>query len=238
MRLLLLSNAKREGMGYLEHASAFLRDFLAPPAVSEVLFVPYAGVGKTPEQFAGQVRPVFAAMGIEVTGIHAAADPVAAVRSAQAIAVGGGNTWMLLRELRKRQLLPEIRHRVLAGAPYVGWSAGANIACPTIKTTNDMPICDPGGLDALALVPFQINAHYLHGNPPGFKGETREERIAEFGALHPRTWVAGLREGTGLRVEGGAIRLLGEAQCRIFRHGREPREVGAGDDIGFLLEQG
>ena len=235
MRLLLLSNAKREGMGYLEHASAFLRDFLAPPAVREVLFVPYAGVGKTPEQFVEQVRPVFAAMGIELTGIHAAADPVAAVRSAQAIAVGGGNTWKLLRELRERQLLPEIRNRVLAGAPYVGWSAGANIACPTIKTTNDMPICDPGGFDALGLVPFQINPHYLHGNPPGFKGETREERITEFGVLHPRTRVAGLREGTGLLVDGGTIRLLGEAECRVFRHGEPPRELRAGDDFSFLL---
>jgi dipeptidase E len=237
MRLLLLSNAKRAGLGYLEHAAGFLRDFYGG-AVGEVLFVPYAAVGKTPEASVAQVRPVFDSLGIRVTGIHAAADPVSAARDAEAVVVGGGNTWKLLRDLRRHELLPVIRARVLAGMPYAGWSAGTNVACPTIMTTNDMPICDPGGFDAMALLPFQINPHYLHGNPPGFKGETREERIAEFGVLHPRTWVAGLREGTGLRVEGGSIRLLGEAQCRIFRHGREPREVGAGDDIGFLLEQG
>ena len=114
-------------------------------------------------------------------------------------------------------------------------SAGTNITCPTIMTTNDMPICDPGGFDALALIPFQINPHYLHGNPPGFKGETREERITEFGVLNPRAWVAGLREGTAFIVEDGAIRLVGEAPCRIFRHGQAPRELDPGADVSFLL---
>jgi dipeptidase E len=236
MKLLLLSNAKREGMGYLEHAQGYLRDFLRD-GVREVLFVPYAAVTKTHDQFVEQIRPVFKTLGIGVTGIHATPDPRAAVRAAQAIVVGGGSTWRLLRELRLAGLLPVIRNRVFAGMPYVGWSAGTNVTCPTIMTTNDMPICDPGGFDALALVPFQINPHYLHGNPPGHKGETREERIAEFGVLHPRTWVAGLREGTGFLVDNGAISLLGEAQCRIFRHGETPRELGPGDDFGFLLRE-
>ena len=235
MRLLLLSNAKREGMGYLEHARGYVQAFFGD-AVREVLFVPYAAVTKSYDQFVEQARPVFASLGISVRGIHAVADPRKAVRGAQAIVVGGGSTWRLLRELRLAGLLPAIRSRVVAGMPYVGWSAGSNIACPTIMTTNDMPICDPGGFDALALIPFQINPHYLHGNPPGFKGETREERINEFGVLHPRTWVAGLREGTGFLVENGTITLLGEAQCRIFRHGETPRELGAGDDFGFLLQ--
>jgi len=235
VRLLLLSNAKREGMGYLEHARGYFQAFLGE-AVREVLFVPYAGVTKSHDQYVEQVRPVFESLGMRMTGIHAARDPCEAVRNAQAIVVGGGSTWRLLRELRLAELLPVIRNRVVAGMPYAGWSAGSNIACPTIMTTNDMPICDPGGFDALALVPFQINPHYLHGNPPGFKGETREERINEFGVLHPRSWVAGLREGTGLLVEDGAIRLLGEAQCRIFRHGDAPRELGADDDFGFLLK--
>lgn len=235
MRLLLLSNAKREGMGYLEHAAGYLRDFFGGE-VREILFVPFAGVTKTNDQFVEQIKPVFGSLGIGVTGIHAVPDAVAAVRKAQAVVVGGGSTWKLLRELRERRLLPAIRNRVLAGMPYAGWSAGTNVTCPTIMTTNDMPICDPGGFDALALIPFQINPHYLHGNPPGFKGETREERIAEFGVLHPRTWVAGLREGTGFLVEDRSIRLLGEAQCRIFMHGAEPRELSAGDDFAFLLE--
>ncbi len=235
MRLLLLSNAKREGMGYLEHARGHLKSFFGD-TIREVLFVPYAGVTKSHDQYVEQVRPVFESLGIGVTGIHAARDPCEAVRDAQAIVVGGGSTWRLLRELRLAELLPVIRNRVVAGMPYAGWSAGSNIACPTIMTTNDMPICDPGGFDALALIPFQINPHYLHGNPPGFKGETREERINEFGVLHPRAWVAGLREGTGFLVEDGAITLLGEAQCRIFRHGDTPRELGPDDEFGFLLK--
>jgi dipeptidase E len=235
VRLLLLSNAKREGMGYLEHARGYFQAFLGE-SVREILFVPYAAVTKSHDQFVEQARPVFESLGVGVSGIHAARDPREAVRNAQAIVVGGGSTWRLMRELRLAELLPAIRNRVVAGVPYAGWSAGSNIACPTIMTTNDMPICDPGGFDALALVPFQINPHYLHGNPPGFKGETREERINEYGVLHPRSWVAGLREGTGFLVEDGAITLLGEAQCRIFRHGEIPRELGAGDDFGFLLQ--
>ena len=222
-------------MGYLEHARGYFQAFLGE-SVREILFVPYAAVTKTHDQFVEQVRPVFESLGIGVSGIHTTRDPPAAVRNAQAIVVGGGSTWRLMRELRLGGLLPAIRNRVVAGMPYAGWSAGSNIACPTIMTTNDMPICDPGGFDALALIPFQINPHYLHGNPPGFKGETREERINEFGVLHPRSWVAGLREGTGFLVEDGAIKLVGEAQCRIFRHGEIPRELAVGDDFGFLLQ--
>lgn len=236
MRLLLLSNSRYEGMGYLEHAREQLRAFFGP-AVKEVLFVPYAAVTVTPEAYAGMVRSAFEALGIGVKSIHTESDPREAVRSAQAVVVGGGNTWRLLRELRQAGLLPAIRERVLAGMPYVGWSAGTNVTCPTIKTTNDMPICDPGGFDALGLIPFQLNPHYLHGNPPGFKGETREQRITEFGVLHPNVWVAGLREGTGFVIEDGKIGLFGEAQCRIFRHGTEPRELNPGDDFSFLLQE-
>ena len=235
MRMLLLSNGKHEGMGYLEHAAGYLRDFLGD-AVDEILFVPYAAVTKTYDQFVDQIRPVFGNLGVRVASVHGG-DALDRVRQAQAVVVGGGSTWKLLREVRAGGLLPAIRERIAAGMPYAGWSAGANLACPTIKTTNDMPICDPGGFDALALIPFQINPHYLHGNPPGFKGETREERIAEFCALHPRTWVAGLREGTGLRIEGDAVQFLGSASCRIFRHGEAPRELDADDDFGFLLQR-
>jgi len=235
MHLLLLSNSRHGGMPYLEHAAAMLRAFL-PTIVRQVLFVPYAAVTKTHYEYVDEVRPAFERLGADVIGIHRAHDPVQAVREAQAIVIGGGNTWNLLRELRAHRLLPIIRQRVFAGVPYIGWSAGANVACPTVMTTNDMPICDPGGLDALALVPFQINPHYLHGNPEGFKGETREERLREFGLLHPRVWVAGLREGTALRIENASIELLGEATCRVFRGLEAPREVKPGDDVEFLLQ--
>ena len=235
MRLLLLSNSQREDMGYLEHAQGFLREFLAR-LPSEVLFIPYAAVTKPYDDYVAQVQSAFGALGIRVRGLHADADPVEAVRKAPVIVVGGGNTWKLLREVRSQQLLPAIRDRVAAGVPYIGWSAGSNLAGPTIMTTNDMPICDPGGFDALGLVPFQVNPHYLHGNPPGFKGETREERITEFGVLQPRVWVAGLREGTGLRIEDGRAQLVGDGQCRVFRHGEAPRELDASDNFDFLLE--
>lgn len=235
MQLLLLSNAKREGMAYLEHATIYLREFFGA-SVNEILFVPFARVNERYDEFVDQVRPVFAAIGLSVKGIHTVPDPIAAANGAEAIVIGGGNTWKLLRDLREMNLLVPIRNRVLTGAPYAGWSAGANIACPTLMTTNDMPICNPGSFGALGLVPFQINPHYLHGNPPGFKGETREERISEFSALHPGVWTAGLREGTGLIVEDGAVRLVGDAPCRVFRHGLAPRELTAQDDFGFLMD--
>lgn len=237
MRLLLLSNSKREGSGYLEWALPHLADFFRPK-VSKILFVPYAGASFGPDEYLEKVRPPFAQIGIEVESVHTAADPVAAVMAAQAVVVGGGSTWKLLRDVRQQRLLRAIRTRALAGMPYSGWSAGANLACPSIMTTNDMPICDPGGFDALGLVPFQINPHYLHGNPPGFKGETREERINEFHALQPRVWVAGLRECNGFRLEGGALSLFGEGgTCRIFRGGAAPAEIEPGGDVQFLMEE-
>ncbi|WP_157557726.1 dipeptidase PepE [Intrasporangium oryzae] len=236
MRLLLISNAKRDGTGYLEHAAGEVADFL-PDDVERLLFVPFAAVTRSADEYLDLVRPVFAATGREIIGIHDAADQVAAVERAEAIVVGGGNTWELLRRVRQRHLLEPIRERVRGGVPYVGWSAGANLACPTIMTTNDMPIVQPGPLDALDLVPFQINPHYLHGNPPGFHGETRETRIAEFCALHRGVWVAGLHEGAMLRVDGDRLELRGDAPCRVFRWGVESFEVAPGGDVSFLARR-
>lgn len=238
MRLLLLSNAKREGSAYLEWALTHFSDFFKPAAVSRIVFVPFAGVTAEPDAYVDKVRPVFAQMGIEVDGVHRFSDPVAAVHAAQAVVVGGGSTWKLLRDVRCLRLLRAIRQRALNGMPYAGWSAGANLACPTIMTSNDMPICDPGGFDALGLVPFQINPHYLHGNPPGFKGETREERITEFCAVNRSVWVTGLREGTGLGLVDKQLTLVGDGgDCRIFRYGQEPREIAAGADVQFLMAE-
>lgn len=238
MRLLLLSNAKREGSGYLEWAQPHLGEFFRDAGVSRILFVPFAGVTTAPDAYVEKVRPAFASFGIAVDGVHQAADPVAAVHTAQAVVVGGGSTWKLLRDVRALRLLRAIRQRALDGMPYAGWSAGANLACPSLMTSNDMPICDPGGFDALGLVPFQINPHYLHGNPPGFKGETREERITEFCAVNRGVWVAGLREGTGFRVEGDRLGLLGDGgDCRIFRHGQAPFEMAPGADVQFLMNE-
>lgn len=233
MRLLLLSNSTNPGQGYLDHARDALRDFLGT-SVREVLFVPYAGIRLSYDAYADRVGAVFEALGYRLTSLHTAADPVAAVRRAEAVAVGGGNTFHLVHALHTSGVMPALRERVRDGVPYMGWSAGSNVACPTLRTTNDMPIIAPPSFETLGLVPFQINPHYLDAHPDRHMGETREERIQEFCLVNPGMTVAGLREGSLLRREGEALHLLGEKPMRLFRHGTDPREVPPGD-VGFLL---
>jgi dipeptidase E len=232
MRLLLLSNSKNVGQQYLEHAAGTIRDFLQ--GVGTVLFVPYAGVRVSWDDFTATVRGKFAEFGVGVTGIHTAPDPVAAVRGAEAVVVGGGNTFHLLKTMHERGLVGAIAERVRAGAPFVGWSAGSNVACPTIRTTNDMPVVQPPTLDAMGLVPFQINPHYLDTHPAGHGGETREERILEFLEANPGMTVVGLREGSILRREGGRLTLLGAKPARIFLKGTAAREIEPGDVSDLL----
>jgi dipeptidase E len=234
MRLLLLSSSRKGESGSLEYAKPIMGEFLGG-RVRRALFVPYARVIGGYQAYLAQVRTVFGELGCEVDGLHEAENPIRAVEQSEAIVVGGGNTWHLAREVHRLMLSGPIRRVVRAGTPYLGWSAGSNLACPTFQTTNDMPICEPLGLDALGLIPFQINPHYLHGNPPGFHGETREERIREYLALHPGVWVVGLREGTMFRVESGSVRLLGDQPCRVFRAGEEARELDPESSFDFLL---
>src|SRR5204863_2858794 len=160
----------------------------------------------------------------ELASVHTSDDPCQAMQTAEAIIVGGGYTFHLLHHLYQRGLMETIRARVSAGVPYIGWSAGSNIACPTIKTTNDMPIIEPSSFAALGLVPFQINPHYLDAHPEGHQGETREERLLEFIEVNPAITVVGLREGSMLRIEGTTIRLIGDRPVRIFMHGEEAQE--------------
>jgi dipeptidase E len=232
MRLLLLSNSKNVGQGYLEHAAPELRQFLT--GVRTALFVPFAAVRVSWDDFTASVRAKFGELGVAIDGIHAAPDPAAAVRTAEAIVVGGGNTFQLLKAMHECGLVTAIAERVRAGAPFVGWSAGSNVACPTIRTTNDMPIVEPPTLRAMGLVPFQINPHYLDTHPSGHGGETREERILEFIAANPDVDVVGLREGSLLRLDGERLELLGPKPARIFRSGREAREVEPGP-VQFLM---
>ena len=173
--------------------------------------------------------------GVLLAGIHRQANPVEAVRQTEAIFIGGGNSFRLLDALYRHGLIDVIRERVLAGVPYLGISAGSNVACPTIRTTNDMPIIQPPDFAAFDLIPFQINPHYLDAHPEGHQGETREERILEFIELNPAAAVAGLREGCMLRVEGDSINLIGEKSLRVFRKGEAPRELTARDSLSFLL---
>jgi dipeptidase E len=220
-RLLLISNSTLHGGGYLEHAETEIRSFLRE--VQRVLFVPYALFDR--DQYAATAQRCFARMGYELSSIHAAANPVKAVSETEAIFIGGGNTFRLLRALYDQDLLGPIRERVAAGMPYVGSSAGSNVATPTIKTTNDMPIVQPPSFDALGLVSFQINPHFLDPDPNSkHMGETREERLRQF-LEENDTPVVGLREGAILRIENGEIVLRGSTGARIFRKGMEPVEV-------------
>ena len=234
MRLLLLSNSKNFGMGYLEHAEGLIRDFLGD-RVEKVLFVPFAAVRASYDQFAATVGKRFEELGYGLESVHAAPDAKAAVAAAQAVVVGGGNTFHLLACLYETDLLEAIRSRARAGTPYIGWSAGANIAGPTIKTTNDMPIVQPPSLDALGLVPFQINPHYTDNVVPNHSGETRAERIMEFTAVNPGVPVVGLREGSTLRVEGSNMELIGEKKARVFVGGRDPEDFAPRATLQFLL---
>ncbi len=233
MRLLLISNSTNAGEEYLKYPVGNIRDFLGN--VKEVLFVPYAAVTFSYDDYVRKVQARFDEFGVKVRGVHEFADPLTQVAKAEAIVVGGGNTFALTKKMQEQGLVQAIRERVLAGVPYVGWSAGSNVACPTICTTNDMPIVQPWSFNVTGLIPFQINPHYLDHNPAGHAGETREQRIEEFIEANPAMWVAGLREGCMLRVEGSKLELIGPRPLRIFKHGRQPRELNAGDDLQFLM---
>ncbi|APW38719.1 dipeptidase E [Rhodoferax koreense] len=223
MNLLLLSNSRSPDGGYLTHAGAAIGEIAAGRKTA--VFVPYAGVTIGWDDYTQRVVDVFAPLGIAVTSVHQASDPQAAVRQAEIIVVGGGNTFNLLKCCREAGLLPLIAARVRAGAAYIGWSAGANLAGPTIRTTNDMPIVDPGGFDALGLVSFQLNPHFTNALPAGHQGETREQRLAEFLVANPSAKVVGLPEGDWLRVRDAQVHLHGPWPASIFVGGQAVRSV-------------
>ncbi len=234
MRLLLLSNSTSHGQGYLDHAMPEVTDFFG--TVKRILFVPYALFDV--EAYTAKARERFAAAGIEVEGLVPGTEGLKQMERAEGIFVGGGNTFRLLDRLQRSGLLEPIRDRVERGMPYMGASAGSNLACPTIKTTNDMPIIEPPSFGALGLIPFQINPHYLDPSPDStHMGETRETRIREF--LEENTiQVLGVREGAWLRREEDRLGLGGANGARLFRPGQEPVEYEPGAELDFLLQGG
>ncbi len=226
-RLLLISNSTQHGRGYLDHAEAEVRALLA--AGQRVLFVPYALYDR--DTYAETARARFEKMGYTLESIHRAADPQKAVQHAEALFIGGGNTFRLLKALHDYGLLDLIRGRAEGGMPYIGSSAGTVVTCPTIKTTNDMPIVEPPSLAALGLLRFQINAHYIDPDPSStHMGETREVRLREF-LEENSTPVVGIREGSMLWVENGTVMLKGTTGAKIFRRGETPREVTPGNMV-------
>lgn len=233
MKLLLISNSTNAGEEYLKYPIEDIGKHLA--CANEVLFIPYAGVTFSYDEYEARVQKRFDEIDIAVRSVHREADPVAAVMRAEAIVVGGGNTFMLTKMMQEQGLIAAIRERLALGVPYVGWSAGANMACPTMRTTNDMPIVEPASFDAIGAVKFQINPHYLDANPDGHAGETREQRLEEFIEVNRDIYVVGLREGCMLRVDDGKLSLKGKRPMRVFHYGQVPVEVNAGDDLSFLM---
>jgi dipeptidase E len=219
MELLLLSSS-RTPAGYLTDYLPEIRAFAG--GIRRALFVPFAAVRLPWEEFA---RRVAEASGFALTIAGEASD----LNDYELIIVGGGNTFQLLKQCRERGVLQAIHSRVSQGkAKYLGWSAGANLACPTIKTTNDMPIVDPGSLEALGLIPFQVNPHYVSVSLPGHHGETRDERLEEFAHANPDLPVIGLPEGDWIRVAGNSIELRGPHRATWFEGARPPTPIGAG----------
>jgi dipeptidase E len=230
--LMLLSNSFSPGRGALEHAMDALASLFAD--CRHVLFVPYAG--SNPDAYTEAMREILATLGLHVTGAHRAPDPLAALEKADAAFVGGGNAFRLLHAVQRNGLLAAISERVRAGMPYLGVSAGANLACPTIRTTNDMPIVQPASLHALGLIPFQINPHYPDAHrdgPPAVAA--RDQRLGEF-LEENDVPVLGLCEGTWLHVRDATrAHLAGTTSARLLTRGREPRELQPGDDLTDLL---
>ena len=235
MRLLLISNSTNAGEAYLDYPKQYIRDFLGKERL-RCLFIPYAGVSISFDDYEARVRERFAEIGHDVSSIHHASDPVEAVSNADAIVVGGGNTFQLIKLIQEYGLIGPVRKKVLGGTPFVGWSAGSNVCCPTIRTTNDMPILEPESFNAFNLIPFQINPHYTDLNPPGHAGETREDRIMEYLAANPGDTVLGLREGCMFQVEENQMKLIGNRPVRLFRLGQTPVELDRNHDFSEFLK--
>lgn len=236
MHLLLLSNSTNHSSGYLAHA---LDETLAHLRGRRLTFVPYALADHA--VYTATVRDALAPHGVEVQGLHEHADVLSGIDEAEAVFVGGGNTFRLLATLQRTGALERLRERVRRGMPYIGASAGTNIAAPTIRTTNDMPIVEPPSFEALGLVPFQINPHYLDADPRStHNGETRAQRLTEF-LEENRVDVLGLREGTWLRITeavatigGTAVSPTAPGPAVLFRRGQAPQEVAG--DVSALLD--
>ena len=225
MQLLLLSNSTLPGEPFFQWPRPYVQAFLQ--GTKRLGFIPYAAPGDQQQTYAEKVAEVFSSIGIELRSLHVERDPAKALKDVDAIAIGGGNSFLLLRHLLRSGLLRIIAEAVKEGMPYLGWSAGSNVACPTIMTTNDMPIVEPPSMRAMHLIGFQINPHYTEATIPGHGGESRDQRIAEFLSLNPEMPVAGLYEGSLLHLEGSKMSVHGNGM-KLFRKGKEPKPVAGG----------
>lgn len=209
-----------KGQPYLEWPKEYLKDFLQ--SVKKVAFVPYAGVTMSYDEYTNSVIKAFDGFGLEIIGVHSVEDKIGLIREADCIMVGGGNTFSLLSTLQKEKLVNPINEAVSKGSRYVGWSAGSNMACPTLKTTNDMPIEQPESFNALGLISYQINPHFTNATIPNHGGESRELRIREYLVRNPDSIVVGLPEGMLIEVNGEDTELKGTGEALLFKAGKQP----------------
>lgn len=232
----MISNSTNAGEPYLEYPMPYISDFLSTKNLL-CAFIPYAGVTISFDDYTKKVRERFKEIGHSIVSVHEEPSPAELIKKADVVVVGGGNTWQLLKIVQEQGLIELVRKEIYSGKPYIGWSAGSNLCSPTIRTTNDMPVIEPGNFNAFNLVPFQINPHYLDANPDGHAGETREARIEEFIEINRNIYVIGLREGTMLKAEGDKLELIGPRPARLFHFGKTPAELKPGSDLSFLLKE-
>ncbi|WP_169973062.1 MULTISPECIES: dipeptidase PepE [unclassified Campylobacter] len=232
-KALLLSSSGYKDTGYLNHCRPWINEFLTEHGVcdEEVLFIPYAGVRRTNDEYELKVQDCLQNKNIK--SIHRFNDPKQAVKNAKAISIGGGNTFVLLYYLYKYDLVDAIREKVEAGTPYFGWSAGANVAGSTIMTTNDMPIIMPKLFDALNIFPHQINPHFISGKIAGHNGESREERLEEFLIVNQESIIYALPEGVGLKIAGNSAKILGNDAVLKMRYKKDTESIAVGDSFTF-----
>ncbi|QLE01882.1 dipeptidase PepE [Galbibacter sp. BG1] len=231
-KLIIASTSTVHGGKYLGYIKPTLADFFKD--TDEIIFVPYARPGGiSHDEYTAIAQKAFAEIGKKITGLHTFDNPIEALETAKAVFTGGGNTFLLVSQLYKFEVMPFLRQRIFEGLAYFGTSAGANITGLTMQTTNDMPIIYPPSFKTLGAIPFNINPHYL--DPvPGNKhmGETRETRINEFHKINPQP-VVGLREGSWLEVKGDRIFLRGELKARVFEQTKPAYEIESGSELRF-----
>lgn len=222
------------GTAFFSWPRPFVKDFLGNKT-KNLVFLPYAAVTFPMDEYEEMVRKVFNEMNYSIFSLHRVSNKWKAMEEAEGIVVGGGNTFALLKQVYREGLLELIQEKVESGTPYIGWSAGANLACPTIRTTNDMPIVQPPSFDALNLVPFQINPHYHELKFENQGGETRKERLNEFLVMNPEVTVVGLPEGMLLQRDEEKLILAGDGTAKLYQAGKSAVEIASGTDVSNLL---
>jgi dipeptidase E len=233
MNLLLFSNSTNFGENYFEFPLPYINTFLNGKSF-KCLFIPYAGVTLSWDDYEQKVKEKFSSLGHELNSVHKSSNALRALEEAQVIVIGGGNTFNLLYHLQQNNLIDAIRDKVKSGTPYIGWSAGSNVICPTICTTNDMPVIQPSSFNALNIIPFQINPHYTEGVIPNHGGESRDARLLEYLEINRNSKVIGLREGSLILCINGNAQLLGKS-AKIFRFGSAVDEIQPGASLSFLF---